>query len=282
MKISKLLCTLCALTFCAGFISVQAQDNPAQAAARAALDAKFQAAGTPPSANATPGILSDPQPATTVQEPSGSTTASGMDADAQTKAQAAAQAKISAQKQAAIAMKANAMALKAEQDAAKMDTNAQVKVQAAMQARAASDKANAAADQASAEAKKLDLLATQTKDEALKASQDATQLMATADTAAQISTEAQRQADTQKQAILAEQKRAAAEAQAQTATQREAAMAGAISPSQQPRLKPMEAPPLPISAAKQTQLDTLLDLYRADRISPSDYQKQRAAILAAP
>jgi hypothetical protein len=49
-----------------------------------------------------------------------------------------------------------------------------------------------------------------------------------------------------------------------------------------PGLKPIEAPPLPISAAKQSQLDTLLDLYKTDRISPADYQKQRAAILAQP
>jgi hypothetical protein len=275
MKISKFTGALCALAFCAGFISVQAQDNPAQAAARAALEAKFQPAGTPPSAYATPGMLSDPQPATMVQEPSGSTIASSMDADALTKAQAAVHAKISAQKQAAIAMKADAMALIAEQDAAKMDANAQAKAEAAIQARTA-------ADQASAEAKKLDLLVAQTRDEALKARQDAAQLMVAADTAAQISAEAQRQADTQKHAILAEQKRAAAEAQAQTAMQREIATAGTTSPGTQPRLKPMEAPPLPISAAKQTQLDTLLDLYRADRISPADYQKQRAAILAAP
>ena len=47
-------------------------------------------------------------------------------------------------------------------------------------------------------------------------------------------------------------------------------------------LKPITSPPLPISAAKQTQLDVLLQLYKADRITPVDYQKQRAAILAAP
>ncbi len=47
-------------------------------------------------------------------------------------------------------------------------------------------------------------------------------------------------------------------------------------------LKPMTSPPLPISAAKQMQLDTLLELYKDDRIPPADYQKQRAAILATP
>jgi hypothetical protein len=47
-------------------------------------------------------------------------------------------------------------------------------------------------------------------------------------------------------------------------------------------LKPIVAPPLPISAAKQSQLKDLLDLYEANRISPVEYQKQRAAILAEP
>src|SRR5882757_3150262 len=105
MKISKLSCVICALAFCAGFISAQAQDNPAQAAARAALEAKMQPS-TPPPANAVPGVLSDPQPATTVQEPSGSTPASEMDADAQAKTQAAAQARATAQKQVDLATKA--------------------------------------------------------------------------------------------------------------------------------------------------------------------------------
>jgi hypothetical protein len=45
---------------------------------------------------------------------------------------------------------------------------------------------------------------------------------------------------------------------------------------------PIVAPPLPISAAKQQQLDVLLAQYRANQISPEEYQKQRAAILAAP
>jgi hypothetical protein len=47
-------------------------------------------------------------------------------------------------------------------------------------------------------------------------------------------------------------------------------------------LQPMTSPSLPISAAKQAQLYTLLELYKADRITPADYQKQRAAILAEP
>src|SRR5450432_1936647 len=112
MNIFKLSSAICILAFCAGIISVRAQDNPAQAAARAALEAKFQPA-PPPANSATPGTLSDPQPATTVQEPAGSTdAASGVAADARAKAQAATDARAAAQKQADIAMKTDAQALK--------------------------------------------------------------------------------------------------------------------------------------------------------------------------
>ena len=46
--------------------------------------------------------------------------------------------------------------------------------------------------------------------------------------------------------------------------------------------KPIEAPPLPISAAKQSQLQALLVKYKADQVTPEEYQAQRAAILAQP
>jgi hypothetical protein len=46
--------------------------------------------------------------------------------------------------------------------------------------------------------------------------------------------------------------------------------------------KPVEAPPPPVSAQKQAELQTLLARYMANQISPDEYQKERAAILAAP
>jgi hypothetical protein len=45
---------------------------------------------------------------------------------------------------------------------------------------------------------------------------------------------------------------------------------------------PIVAPPLPISMTKEQQLDALLAQYKADQISPGEYHKQRAAILAEP
>jgi len=47
-------------------------------------------------------------------------------------------------------------------------------------------------------------------------------------------------------------------------------------------LKPIEAPPLPISASKEAQLQALLERYKADQITPGEYQTERAKILAEP
>jgi hypothetical protein len=155
MNIFKLSFAICTLAFCANFIPALGQDNPAQAAARAALEQQFQS-------------MAPAQPAATVQQ------AAGL----------------------------------------------------------------AHPEESSVEAAKA-------------------------------------KSESQKEAAFAEKKRADAE---KTAT-----MASKANPTvNQGGLKPIVAPPLPISAAKQAQLDTLLNLYKADRISPADYQKQRAAILAGP
>jgi len=47
-------------------------------------------------------------------------------------------------------------------------------------------------------------------------------------------------------------------------------------------MKPMEAPALPISASKEDQLQALLAKYKADQITPEEYHNQRAALLAQP
>jgi hypothetical protein len=150
MSFFKLSSAICVLAICTGIISARAQDNPAQAAARAALEQKFQSMTPAHPVGAMPGrspVLADPQPAATVQTPAG--------------------------------LAPSAQAVAAEKTKAAMASNANPAIN-------------------------------------------------------------------------------------------------------QPGLKPIVAPPLPISAAKQAQLDTLLDLYKADRISPADYQKQREAILTPP
>jgi len=45
---------------------------------------------------------------------------------------------------------------------------------------------------------------------------------------------------------------------------------------------PIIAPDLPISMTKEQRLQALLALYKADQITPEQYHKQRAAILAEP
>jgi hypothetical protein len=46
--------------------------------------------------------------------------------------------------------------------------------------------------------------------------------------------------------------------------------------------KPIEPPPSPVSAEKEAALQALLDQYKADQITPEQYQVQRAEILNAP
>jgi hypothetical protein len=53
-------------------------------------------------------------------------------------------------------------------------------------------------------------------------------------------------------------------------------------PGKEMGFKPTEAPPLPITPEKQAKLDALLIQYKIDQISPAEYHKERAAILAAP
>jgi hypothetical protein len=53
-------------------------------------------------------------------------------------------------------------------------------------------------------------------------------------------------------------------------------------PASELGLQPMVAPPLPISAAQQAQLQALLEKYNNNAISAEQYQTERAKILAEP
>ena len=84
------------------------------------------------------------------------------------------------------------------------------------------------------------------------------------------------QKETTKEPPAAETKKAkpaekAAEAQAKVKPEQAAA-----------GLQPLMAPPIPISQAKEARLQELLKNYKADQITPEEYHKQRAAILAEP
>ena len=45
---------------------------------------------------------------------------------------------------------------------------------------------------------------------------------------------------------------------------------------------PLEGPPLPVSYEKQQKLGELLQRYKADQVTPEQYQAERAKILAGP
>jgi hypothetical protein len=47
-------------------------------------------------------------------------------------------------------------------------------------------------------------------------------------------------------------------------------------------LKPIESPLLPVTATQQAQLQALLEKYKTNKISPEEYYKQRAEVLAQP
>jgi hypothetical protein len=57
---------------------------------------------------------------------------------------------------------------------------------------------------------------------------------------------------------------------------------GAIYTGRELGLKPIESPLLPITAAQQAQLQALLAKYKANQITPEEYHRQRAEILAQP
>jgi hypothetical protein len=232
-KISLFICTLAV----SGGLALHAQDNPAQAAARAALLDKMNeleaapavatpapaptAPAVPPAevAPAAPETVMPPAAAAPVVEvtPNGATAPDAAQAEAETKAKAA-------KEQAAMKVDSK----KAEQARVKAERDAKIK--------------------------------------------------------------AKKEADAQQTAALAEQKRAAeaAKKQAVLEAKKRAAneKAHVVTPVNEPAkelgLAQVNAPALPIPATKQEKLASLLQLYKADQLSPEEYQTRRAAIIAEP
>jgi hypothetical protein len=92
---------------------------------------------------------------------------------------------------------------------------------------------------------------------------------------AQAEAKAKKEAD-KKAKAEAEAKKKAEKANAeQSGTHASASKKGAA-------VQPIEAPPLPISADKQQRLQELLKKYKAEELTPDQYQKERAKILAEP
>jgi hypothetical protein len=221
MQFSKFMPLVCAAAFCAGFITARAEDNPAQAAARVALEEKMreldaQEAAT--NAEAPPAIVVTPSGATQEQPsaPAAAVTTTPAPAESQPAATAP-----------------------TETQPASPTTSSGIDASAA---------ARAVLDQ------KMHEL-------------DAQQTSTNAETPT-VSTTIPSSAETVQTPVLA-----APPAPPQ---------ASANYPGKDLGLNPIEAPAPPISADKQAQLQTLLAKYMADQITPEEYHKQRAEILAEP
>jgi hypothetical protein len=102
---------------------------------------------------------------------------------------------------------------------------------------------------------------------------------APAEQAASTKAEAKKQAKAQKQAEKA--KKAEAKPKCSQCEMKKTAVAPK-SAQKGPIPQALEAPPLPISADKETRLQELTKKYKAGDISPEQYHKERAKILAEP
>jgi len=248
-KFSFVLCVLALGTA----LSLHAQDTPAQAAARAALEAQLSQTGGQSDTNTADTNAAPPPAATPPPAESAPAPAAVMTPDQE----AAAQALVAAQ-------------AKAQKEAAR---------QAAKQKRAdeAAARAKARADKKAAEQKAI-------------ADQQAA--AAAADSAA-VTSQANQQALNNKQAaamaalaaVQTDQRAIVAQAQAdEVIPVQSAAPAPGVVPAA-PMVVELHATPtpsLPISAEKEQRLQDLLVKYKADQITPEQYHTQRAAILAEP
>ena len=86
----------------------------------------------------------------------------------------------------------------------------------------------------------------------------------------------------QKRATEAAKKQAVLEAKQRAANEKAHVVTPVNEPAMELGLTQVNAPAVPLSTIKQQELAGLLQLYKADKLSPEEYQSQRAAILAAP
>jgi len=206
MTTSKFSVVICALIACAP-LTMRATDTPAQAAARAQVEAKLKELdGAATTAAPAPAAVSTPATAAPVVK-----TEPALTPINQTKAEKA------------------AAKLKAKQDAEKAAAEVKAQKEAAKREAARVEAEKAAAKKQAAEKAKAERAAAKAK--------------------------------------------AAAPAPVQAAK---------VDAGSEIGLKPVAAPESPIGASKEARLQALLTKYQADQLSPEDYHKQRAAILAEP
>jgi hypothetical protein len=93
--------------------------------------------------------------------------------------------------------------------------------------------------------------------------------------------QAKAEAEAKKKAEAKAQKEAEAKAKAEKGKSGQSAT-NAAALKKGTSVQPIEAPPLPIPADKEQRLQELLKKYKADQLTPEQYQKERAKILAEP
>lgn len=231
MQISKLIPAVCAVAFCASFVAARAQDNPAQAAARAALMEKMNALEAQPAQPAPPPILVTPSGATQVRpgQPTNVVVVPPPVAHAQPAIPAP-------------ATKPAPGTQAVQTEPATSDAEAQAKAKAALEQKMSEMNKQNWATPAVAPAAPP---APPTQPVAVSPAKPAP--------------------PTVKPEPMSPPK-----------------PIGANYPGKELGLKPIVAPPLPISAARKAQLQELLEKYKADQITPEQYHTERAKILAQP
>jgi hypothetical protein len=261
MRISMMSSAVCAAALILGSLTVHAQDNPAQAAARAALLGKMSELDTQQNQPAPPVIVATPSGA--VPEQTGQPTNAAPKVEPTPKT-----------------TDDNAVMTPVNKPVSKED-----KAIAKAEKAAAAANAKQEADQAAA-----DLKAKK------EADRKAARQTAADEAAAKAQAKAKAKADAQQAAAeLKAKKEATAAAKAQAGAQPAKPAAPGVAPAVKPPspanasyagktlgFKPIEAPPPPVSAQKEAELQALLARYLANQVSPEEYQKERTAILAEP
>jgi hypothetical protein len=249
MQVSKSLTAICAIAVCSSFISIHAQDNPAQAAARAALMEKMNAPDAslaPTNAEAPPIIVTpsgaalEPQnpPAAIVTPPS---------------------APVEPPPTPTVPAMAPAPAVMPIQTPEPATTVSPPPDNSNPVAPVSSDNAAQAAARAALEQKMSEMH---------------DQLEVPIETPAPATTVPTIQKPAPVAPAMMMTNTIAAQPPVKPASVKQV--------GNEPGFKPIIAPPLPISMTKEEQLQALLDKYKADQITPEEYFKQRAAILAEP
>jgi len=274
-------------------------DNPAQAAARAALAAKYKEFEK--QSQLTPAVAKQTKAEQAAEKLKAKQAAEQAKAELKAKKQAEQQAVAQAEAERKAKKEAEKKAVLAKA-AAEEKAKQELKLQAEAKQKALAEEKKRAAELAKAELKaKKDAAAKAQQELKLqaeaKAVQQAQQKKIATEQAAAVAKakqEAAQAAALLKKQQMAQQKRAAeraaAEAKAKQAADKQAAVEKAKLlppevknyPGKELGLQPIPAPPSPLGASKAEQLQSLLIKYKADQLTPEEYHRQRAEILGAP